>query len=108
MKYIFKVTVVLFLSILTFSCSNEDRESKQELSQLEMDALKINELLEVYKPSLEDRSSKMSDDKVITFEVVKNLKTNEITIQNEKEVSFFPIDERSSYYNRSSAYYQVD
>ena len=108
MKSTLKITLMLCSLIFIFSCSNEDKESTKELSQFETDALKIDELLNAYRPNLEYKSSTMSDDKVITFEVVKNLKTNIITIENEKVVSFFPIDTKSSYYNRSSGAYQVD
>lgn len=101
--------LILTVSSLVFvSCQNEQIPSGQDISQVDIDAKKIDELLENYKPSLIDKASKITDDKVITFEIVKNLKTNEIAIKNEQIVSFFPIDERSSYYNRISAEYQID
>ncbi|QMU64326.1 MAG: hypothetical protein GKR88_08530 [Flavobacteriaceae bacterium] len=101
--------LTLTVSSLVFvSCENEQISPEQNISQVDIDTKKIDKLLENYKPSLVDKASKISDDKLITFEVVKNLKTNEISIENEQVVSFFPIDERSSYYNHLADGYQVD
>ncbi|WP_034060545.1 hypothetical protein [Lacinutrix jangbogonensis] len=96
-----------FSSIVFVSCQNEEVNPEQELTQIDSDASKIDKLLVDYKSNLVKKASTLKDDQIITFEVVKNLKTGEITIQNQKVVSFFPIDEKSTYYNKISDSYQV-
>jgi len=113
MKTFIKIgsAIVLTLCLTTFifvSCQNEDLSTEQELTQLDKDVAKIDTLLEDLRSDLASQASKMSDDKMITFEVVKNLTTGKITIENRQEISFFPIDDRSAYFNSTSDSYQVD
>lgn len=109
MRKLIKYGMFFMVFGIAMSCQNEKVQPEEEMSQLEIDAAKIDKLLEEARPDLAEQASKMNDDKVITFEVVKNLKTNEITIENIKQVNFFPIpiaSEKTPEF--TEAEYQVD
>ena len=105
MKKLSKKISFLFIPILlvTFIYSSCN-DSNETVSDLEIDTQKIEKLLGEYKPSLKEKSTKLSDTQVINFEVVKNLKTGEIFITNEEIVDFFPVDEKSAYMKASGSY----
>ncbi|WP_432411988.1 hypothetical protein [Rasiella sp. SM2506] len=103
---------VVFVLFTFTSCQNEeiqspDLNSIDLVTQKNKDAKVINQLLADAEVDLENQSRQLTEFQVITFEVVKNLETNEITLQNFKENSFFPIASKEEYQTRSGGY-QVD
>ncbi|MAN58860.1 MAG: hypothetical protein CMC08_03370 [Flavobacteriaceae bacterium] len=103
---------IAFLLFIFTSCQNEeiqslDSDSIDLVIQKNEDAKIINQLLADAKVDLENQSRNLNEFQNITFEVVKNLETNEITLQNFEEKSFFPIASKEKYQSRSGGY-QVD
>lgn len=107
---VYLLGVMLYGILSVISCQNSDSAAEEvQASQIERDAAKIDKLLAEKEPSFVQKAPNIEDYKILTFEVVKNLKTNEISIQNEQVVEFYPLDKNLDYLNRtSSSSYQVD
>ncbi len=95
MKNFKRFTVICLTLLLCNSCSSEKpefiNESNVKQLQNEKEIATINNLLENIKPQLNERAKDLEEFNYISFEVVKNLNTNEITLENFKELSLFPI-----------------
>ncbi len=96
--------ILLVVSVgLLIGCQN-DESQVEELNQIDLKATQeskevetINLLLENARINLEERSPNLSEFEFISFEVVKNLTTNEIYLDNFKVEEFFPIGSREDY-----------
>lgn len=107
-----KIVSALCIILLSFaSCIKDDQEHVQTQikvdRQAEIEIETINQLLEGIKPSLQAWSSKLKEFEFITFEVVKNMNSNEIFLENFKEVEIFPITTSDAYYKSARSSYIV-
>lgn len=106
MKILKRFFNLCMLLILISSCNTDYPEISTDIdatkSQTNKEVEVINNLLESITPELQSRASTLDEFEFITFEVVKNLKTKAITLENFKEVSLFPITDLMS--NQRSTY----
>ena len=97
LKRFFNLCLIL---ILISACNTDYPEISADIevtkSQTKNEVEVINNLLESIKPELQSRASTLEEFEFITFEVVKNMKTKVITLENFKEVRLFPITDLMS------------
>lgn len=108
---LFILTLLMLTGSIFFtSCQNESIVNEEQANfdlkakQLESDSKTISELFQKIKPELINQSKRLGEFEVITFEVVKNQKTNEITLENFNTVEFFPIMEKEDYMQMRGSY----
>lgn len=100
--------VVLILLALSFGCSDSNEQAVKK--PIQIDGEKINSMVQSIQPlftSLKDKANGREEPKAITYEVVTDLSTGEITLLNFKLEEFFPIAGREAY-AREGTKYTVD
>lgn len=111
MKTIKKIAILCIIMFQLLSCINEKPESIQsqldDYKHADIEVKTINKLLENIRPSLQAWSSKLKEFEFITFEVVKNMNTDEITLANFKATEIFPISTVDAYYKSARSTYIV-
>lgn len=105
--------VLIFGIISLTSCHKEEaintetNEINNVSSKKSLEIDYINKLLEEKRIEIEESSKLIDKFKIVSFEVVKNLNSGEITLENFELNSFFPISKKEDYQQRSGRY-QVD
>jgi len=100
------------MALFFTSCQEERVIETEQLNlqqSLENDAKTINALLAELKLKLIFQSKQLSELERISFEIVKNKSTNEITVEKMETFRFFPMADKSEYYSQTrGGGYQVD
>lgn len=101
--------VPLLLSLL-FSCSDENANSTnfKAPSEERSDEERIDALINHINPVLGNITSKRGDISLISYEIVKNKETNEITILNFQQESYFPTEGKEAYSRIAGDSYTVE
>src|SRR5690606_34747163 len=101
--------VPLLLSLL-FSCSDENANSTnfKAPSEERSDEERIGALINHVNPVLGNITSKRGDISLISYEIVKNKETNEITILNFQQESYFPTEGKEAYSRIAGDSYTVE
>ncbi|HYF69599.1 MAG TPA: hypothetical protein VD884_15745 [Ohtaekwangia sp.] len=97
--------VVLILLALSFGCSDSNEPATKKTQQ--SDGEKINLMVESIQPifaSLRTKANGREEPKAITYEVVTDLATGEMTLLNFKLEEFFPIAGRAAYAKEGTKY----
>ncbi|NQX85340.1 MAG: hypothetical protein HRT67_05475 [Flavobacteriaceae bacterium] len=102
MTTINKLTIIFGLTIgliVLISCQNESLYETENAQQIDLksstqkdEASKIDHLLTKLRPSIDSKSKKIGDFEAMTFEIVRNNDTGEITIENIKAEPYFPLN----------------
>lgn len=111
MKTIKTASIISIFMLSFVACITENPEPIQtqidKNKAIEKEISSIDNLLDDIKPSLQAWSANLKEFEFITFEVVKNLNTDEISLANFKAVEIFPITSADAYYKLQRASYIV-